>query len=211
MRYQRRILPPDEREQRKDLICNLYKAGCTTNTIAYYLDVSHGTVVSSLNEEGIPRRRRGRPSFSAPPAPRPDEIMGEDYIPPYFNEAELVRFEYRLTHLMNEAPKRATFGTKVSEPFDLPQSIYRELGSAVQLTLDEDQPTPDPTGAGAGAPETAFEQAQTLSPSQLVTQRLAESGLDPLSGSSLLSDSKVESTVSSDEDGGEEEEELVAY
>lgn len=208
-RTPRRSLSPSERAQRSALVAQLYKAGCTTREICIYLGISHGACILMLEAEGVPRRPRGRPRFDAPLPPRPYEVMGEDYVPPYLTALEIEHFEYRVQHLMGEVRTRPG-ATRVSEEYDLPQTVYREMEGSIALTLAEELPDE------LEVPERALPEM----PSSVIADRLTsiqpEGLLDLESGMELLEDVEVAAAedkldAEADEDSGEEDDELIAF
>lgn len=132
----RRLLTPEERQQRSELIAHLYTNGCTTRAITIYLALSHGLVVGILEEAGVPRRPRGRPRVAGRVIVSPVELMGADYVPPYLSEDEIGPYKARVEaydSLYAELP-----GSK--------RSVWTHLQAdrAIEETSKKRWPDPDP-------------------------------------------------------------------
>ncbi len=167
----RRQLSPEERAARIQAIDMLYRSGCSTIDICDFLDISQGTVVTSLNAANTPRRPRGRPRHNAPDRPQPIDVMGEDWEPSFMNPDELVTFKNRISHMVAR-PYEPYIPEQPRLPYeyDLPHTLWRPLETEVQL------------GMGELAVEVSEETStSTASPAELVSSRLAELG-DPADG-----------------------------
>lgn len=132
----RRMLTPEEREQRAELITKLYTAGCNARAISIYLAVSHGLVVGVLERQGVPRRPRGRPKEAGKVVVSPVEVMGADYVPPYLAESEIGPFKARVE----------AYDTLYAKLPGSGRSIWTSAGASreIEKVSAERWPEPDP-------------------------------------------------------------------
>jgi hypothetical protein len=188
----RRQLSPEERAVRTQAIDLMYRSGCSTVDICDFLDISQGTVVTSLNAANTPRRARGRPRHNSPDRPQPIDVMGQDWEPGFMNPDELAVFKNRISHLVAR-PYEPYIPEQPRLPYeyDLPHTLWRPLETEVQLGMGE-----------LAVDASASEEAPEVSPSELVSSRLSEL-VDPADGKLIEDDSSKNEP--------DEMDELIAY
>lgn len=119
---------------RAALVARLYSAGCNTRAISTYLGISHGTTIGIVTESGIPRRPRGRPKAEDASTLTPMDVMGADFVPEWFTEAETTLFRARVAAYDELYGRRTSTGSAAGT---------KEPGAATGLY--EGEPLPSKT------------------------------------------------------------------
>lgn len=195
----KRRLTPEERTARVAAIDHMYRHGCSSNDIASYLNVSQGTVVSSLDTANTPRRRRGRPRAGESDRPSPVDIMGLSWEPDFLTPEELIDFKNRVeffTGYAREAQYDADTPTQPRLPFEGEYSLFlmRPLASEVELGM----------GELAVASDDAVESSSEPPLAELIASRLSLVE-DPAAGE------LIEDTGNSSPNSDQADDELIAY